>query len=78
MNREWEEMRFSHAIDNVSNGPKDTQKVAVVGLINRTTRLLSILRPDGSKIAFVSDRDGNFEIYVSDPGGGGHVKRCVN
>lgn len=30
--------------------------------------------PDGSRIAFSSDRDGNVEIYVMDAGGGRQVR----
>jgi hypothetical protein len=30
--------------------------------------------PDGKKIAFVSDRDGNFEIYTMDISGGGQTR----
>ncbi len=34
--------------------------------------------PDGSKIAFVSDRDGNFEIYIMNTYGSGQTKLTNN
>jgi Tol biopolymer transport system component len=34
--------------------------------------------PDGSKIAFESNRDGNFEIYVMNAADGGNVTRLTN
>ena len=34
--------------------------------------------PDGSKIAFASERDGNFEIYSAAPGGGSPVRLTQN
>ena len=33
---------------------------------NSSYEFLTSWSPDGSKIVFVSDRDGNFEIYVMD------------
>jgi Tol biopolymer transport system component len=34
--------------------------------------------PDGSKIAFMSDRDGNWEIYVMDSDGSGQTRLTNN
>jgi len=30
--------------------------------------------PDGSKIAFISDRDGDFEIYIMNAAGSGQIR----
>jgi Tol biopolymer transport system component len=34
--------------------------------------------PDGTKIAFASDRDGNFEIYVMDADGTAQTRLTIN
>ena len=34
--------------------------------------------PDGSRIAFVSDRDGDFEIYVMDAADGSDLQRLTD
>jgi len=33
-----------------------------------------VFSPDGKKIAFVSDRDGNFEVYIMNANGTGQTK----
>jgi dipeptidyl aminopeptidase/acylaminoacyl peptidase len=44
---------------------------------NRGSDAIPTWSPDGTKIAFQSDRDGNFEIYVMNPDGTG-VARLTN
>ena len=34
--------------------------------------------PDGSRMAFVSDRDGNFEVYVMSADGSGQARLTNN
>jgi Tol biopolymer transport system component len=34
--------------------------------------------PDGSKIAFISERDGNREVYVMDADGSGQTRLATN
>jgi Tol biopolymer transport system component len=34
--------------------------------------------PDGTRIAFASERDGNFEIYTMNPNGSGQTRRTTN
>ena len=36
------------------------------------------MAPDGKRIAFDTDRDGNFEIYLMDPDGGNLVNITIH
>ncbi len=45
---------------------------------NFASDFMSVWSPDGRKIAFASDRDGNSEIYVMDPDGSNPVRLTYN
>lgn len=48
------------------------------GFISRACRPYHAHTNDGSRMAFVSDRDGNFEIYVMGADGSGQARLTDN
>jgi len=53
---------------------KNIDEIEAINLTNNPTRDYSpVFSPDGSKIAFVTNRDGNEEIYIIDIDGSGQT-----
>ncbi len=55
-----------------------SQQLVLSKTINRAAQLALEPSNNVTKIAFASDRDGNFEIYVMDADGGGQIRLTVN
>ena len=53
--------------------PSGSESSAVPGYFS-----LACLSPDGSKIAFESSRDGNYEIYIMNLDGSGQARLTDN
>lgn len=77
------EIYVTHA-DGGGNSTRLTDNQGVVGLPNLARDEFPAFSPDGSRIAFSSGRDGNFEIYTMDAadengdGNGDNPKRLTN